>query len=290
MVAVRYRPYEAGPFRWRLGLRPLDLEDWLEAGTDADHQMATKRRVLADHHDTAFAVLDGVEAEGTEVLDEVVSHLRARAATGTTEGAPDVAVPDRSLHPLDAAGRLVQEDLLIMVKRHGQLVFGGGSVCFPNRWDLASKLGLTMAQVHAPVAGLNEQLADPIDRFFDRLVPDRSFWRLGWGLLDTDELYQAMDGTARLGPGAESVDHLHLSQVYLRVERETLRRLPVTGAVLFTIRTHVAPLDSITDEISELLRLADAVEAMPPEVLEYKQLSRLGAHVVARIRELSGST
>ena len=39
-----------------------------------------------------------------------------------------------------------------MVERDGRLVFGAGSVCFPNRWDLRSKLGLTLADVHAPVA------------------------------------------------------------------------------------------------------------------------------------------
>ena len=63
----------------------------------------------------------------------------------------------------------------------GTLVFGAGSVCFPNRWDLRSKLGLPLRDVHAPVDLLNEQLGETIDRFFDRLTPERSFWRLGWG-------------------------------------------------------------------------------------------------------------
>ena len=50
-----------------------------------------------------------------------------------------------SLHPLDVASRLVQEDLIVMIEhRRRRMVFGAGSVCFPNRWDLRSKLGRSL--------------------------------------------------------------------------------------------------------------------------------------------------
>ena len=101
-----------------------------------------------------------------------------------------------ALHPLDIAGRLVQEDLVVLVERAEGLVVGGGSVCFPNRWNLASKLGLCLVDVHAPVSRLNDQLGGSVDTFFDRLGSDRSFWRLGWSVLDTGDLYQPTDGTA----------------------------------------------------------------------------------------------
>ena len=116
-----------------------------------------------------------------------------------------------------------------------ELVFGAGSVCFPNRWDLRSKLGLPFRAVHQPVSLLNDQLGETIDRFFDRLTPERSFWRLGWGVLDSVDLYQPLDGTAAPRPATPTP-----ADLVVRVERETLRRLPRTGCVLFTIRTHLA--------------------------------------------------
>ncbi len=196
-------PAPAGPeaFRWRLGVRPLDLRDWIELGPDAEVAIASKGPLMERHADTVFAVLDEqVRDEATEVADALVAHLRDRW--------PDryggVSL-DSSLHPLDAAARLVPEDLVLLVERDGQLVFGGGSVCFPNRWDLASKIGLTMAGVHQPVDRLNEHLQAPIDSFFERLTPRRSFWRLGWGVLDTADWYTPLDGTAASpapGPGA----------------------------------------------------------------------------------------
>jgi hypothetical protein len=268
-VPIPYLPFMDGPaptdasaFRWRLGVRPLDLHDWIELGPDADDAIAAKSALTAEHPDTVFAVLDDVEPESIEVATALVEHLRHR----WPERYGDVVL-DPSLHPLDAAARLVPEDLVLLVERDGRLVFGGGSVCFPNRWDLRSKLGLSMAGVHAPVAQLNEQLEAPIDSFFDRLTPQRSFWRLGWGILDTPERYTPLDGTAAPRPADPAPD-----QFFLRVERETLRRFPTTNCVLFTIRTYVAPILAAADDRDVARRLADSLAALPDDVRGYKDL------------------
>lgn len=270
----RYQPYldvAPSPFRWRLGLRPLDLDEWLQLDDEYDTMIRRKREVMADHPATAFAALDDVIAESTEIRDAIVAHLESLDD-------PRVGAVEHQLHPLDAAARLVQEDLVFLVEREGRLVCGGGSVCFPNRWDLPSKIGRTMAEIHEPVARLNEHLEAPIDKFFDRLTPDRSFWRLGWGVLDTDELYQPTDGTAPNRPtDAPAAAH------HLRVERETLRRMPETGCVLFTIRTYLCPLDAVPGP-GDALALADAIDSMPTDVAAYKQLEGPGSAVSGWLR------
>lgn len=270
----RPAPADASSFRWRLGVRPLDLADWIELGPDSDAARAAKPHLMAAHPDTVFAVLDDIESESTEVAHALVDHLRRR----WPERYADVTL-DLDLHPLDAAARLVPEDLIVMVDRGGRLVFGGGSVCFPNRWDLRSKLGRTMASVHAPVALLNEQLEAPIDGFFDRLTPQRSFWRLGWGIVGTADWYTPVDGSASLQPDAPTVAQLHL-----RVERETLRRFPATNCVLFTIRTFVAPLEAVATDSVAAARLADAVATLPHDVRAYKDLATTADDVVHRLR------
>ena len=166
-----------------------------------------------------------------------------------------------------------------MVERDGHLVFGAGSVCFPNRWDLGSKIGLSLADVHAPVALLNEQLRGPIDRFFERLTPARSFWRLGWGVLDTADWYTPTDGSASRRPVDPVPDAL-----YLRVERETLRRFPETNAVLFTIRTYVTPIPSVARDAATARRLADALSGLPDPVQMYKDVGSFGPALIARLR------
>lgn len=272
-----YEPYleASGTFRWRLGLRPLDLEHWIEIDDRYDDEIAQKHQVMRRHPGTAFLVDDdaATTAACEEVRDLVVEHLRTRVGGRLAD-----VRPDGGLHPLDAAARLVQEDLVVMVERDGELVCTGGSVCFPNRWDLASKLGLPMRDIHEPVARLNTEIGDAIDRSLERLAVDRPFWRLGWGLIDTDELYQPVDGTAP--PGLEMPTP---EQFHLRVERETLRRLPATGAVLFTIRTHLTPLPLVAGDGSGEA-LAAALASMPDVVAEYKGLDRVAPAIVDWLR------
>jgi hypothetical protein len=272
----RYQPYldkPPAPFAWRLGLRPLDLAGWIEIDDRYDADVAAKARHSEQVPNTVLRWLPDVEAESQEVLEVVVEHLRALDPSRFGHLTSDPG----DLHPLDAAGRLVQEDLVVLVARDGRLVCGGGSVCFPNRWDLASKVGRSMSEIHSPVAQLNEQLGAPIDKALERLTPERSFWRLGYGLIETPELYLPVDGTA---PSAG--DDVPAERYHLRVERETLRRLPRTGCILFTIRTYIDPICDVAG--ADAAVLAAALEAMPDDVLDYKKLVEVAPAIVAYLR------
>jgi hypothetical protein len=287
-----------------LALRPLDLTDWIQIGDDYDHEMATKTVVLRDHHDTVVATIDGIEPEAAEILEHLCDHLCATRPDWFAREGNEIVNRRRgerwpvspgddgswALHPLDIAGRLVQEDLALLVNREAGLVFGGGTVCFPNRWDLSSKLGLTMAEVHAPVDRLNEQLQDPIDSFFGRLSVDKPFWRLGWGVLDTDDPYQPMDGTASVPPPIPAIgDPSTGDRLFLRVERETLRRFPRTDCVLFTIRTYIRPLSHLVERPQDAARLAEALSQLPDDVRDYKRTTELTAAAVHWLSEVSGN-
>ncbi|MEO1057083.1 MAG: DUF3445 domain-containing protein [Actinomycetota bacterium] len=275
-----YLPYRDGPglrspaeFRWRLGLRPLADGDWFEFGPGAAELIAAKPELMRTAGATVFATIDdGIIDESRELAALVEEHL----AQHHPERA---AAVDRMLHPLDAAARLVPEDLVLLVERDGRLVFGGGSVCFPNRWDLRSKLGLTMAEVHAPVPRLNDQLADPIDDALRRLDPARGFWRLGWTLIDTPDHFTPVDA------GDRPAERANPSDFYVRVERETLRRLPRTGAIVFTIRTYVTPIPAVAE--MGRAELAAAVAAWPGDVLAYKGLASVAEELVRYLEEAS---
>lgn len=295
-LAPDYQPYLGGPFRWRLALRPLDPEQWIELDYTYERDMQIKSRVRTSHPQTVFAALPDTETEAAEVLETLVDHVTTRFPDRFRRRADSLhnicmneevtivpAADGRwSEHPLSVCGRLVQEDLALLVPRGGELVFGGGSVCFPNRWDLGSKIGLSLAAVHEPVARLNEQLREPIDAFFERLAPDKPFWRLGWGVLDTDDPYQPLDGTGTAAPELPSVgDPTTGDRLHLRVERETIRRFPRTGAVLFTIRTYIRPLRHLAERPEDAARLAEALANLPEDVREYKRTSMLTAPAVA---------
>lgn len=54
--------------------------------------------------------------------------------------------------------------------------------------------------------------------------------------------------------------------IMLRTERHTLRRLPKTGAIMFTIRTYTTPVVKLAQEPGVPSRLASAVRSWPDVV------------------------
>ncbi|KAI0092520.1 hypothetical protein BDY19DRAFT_990236 [Irpex rosettiformis] len=69
---------------------------------------------------------------------------------------------------------------------------------------------------------------------------------------------------------ANSTSAVNPSLVRMRVERETLRRLPRTGAIIFAIRTYQTPLVDLASEPEIPGRLASAIRSWPEDVAVYK--------------------
>ena len=65
-----------------------------------------------------------------------------------------------------------------------------------------------------------------------------------------------------------------ISHHYFRSERQTLRRLPRSGGVVFTIRTYFHPITEICEESYVPGRLASAVRSWGDDVSRYKGKER----------------
>ncbi len=229
---MTYVPLDARGWRLAMGLRPLAPEKWLEVDERRDDELALKATLLATRRDEVVGLCDEALPASRDVLEEVVAFLAGYHPQVSRE-------VDKSEHPLVAASRIVQEDLCVMVRSDAWRLVGA-CVCFPSRWDLAEKVGTTLDEIHSPVPHYDTALAGPTRAVFDRLTPERSFWRLNWTLLDSADLFQP--ARARV-TGAAPMDQWHF-----RVERQTIRRLSRSGAVLFTIRTYVTPLRTMLDD------------------------------------------
>jgi dimethylamine monooxygenase subunit A len=250
-----YLPLDPRGFRLAMGLRPLELSRWLEIDEHRTDELSQKADLFRERRDAVLAVRDAGEAASQELLGEVVRWFE--------ENAPTIQLPiDDTEHPLLAASRLAQEDFCVLVKSDTWRL-EAAAVCFPSRWSLATKIGTTMDEIHGPVPLYDNELAQPTNSFFDRLKPDRSFWRLNWTLLDSPDLHQPT--STRRPPSGELADW------FFRVERQTLRQLPRTGAVIFTIRTYVssaADLVASHEDFGPLL--LQSLDTAPVAMQEYK--------------------
>lgn len=278
-------PFEAGPFRMAMGLVGCPEAAWFELDDRYPAEMAERRDLLATRHAEVFAACAGSEPARAEVLALLAAHLpRHHPAWFRREGERlhnaltgedwDLATP--GCDPLEVAGRLVQEDLCLLRPAPEGAVPGGAILeaavlCAPSRWRLAEKIGRPLLQVHAPVPFYAERLGAPVDRFLRHLKADRIALRRNWSVVDSPALFQpggkhrtARDPTIT---AANAADRLHL-----RTERQSFRRLPRSGTVLFGIRVHSHPLRRVAAVPGAAARLAGAVRALPEAMGAYKSL------------------
>lgn len=86
---------------------------------------------------------------------------------------------------------------------------------------------------------------------------------------------------------------LTLDQLYLRVERQYLQRLPKTRAIVFSIRTFITPISEVTKDREVALALRTQVASYSDEVAKYKNKTLwndvLTAHIDKVLQEKSTS-
>jgi dimethylamine monooxygenase subunit A len=285
-ISTTYAPFESGTFRLSMNIKPLAEAQWLEPEPDLATKLAAKRKLLETWRDEVFAAEVDSAAAAKELLDLMALHLPAHHPTlyrlsGTrldNLATGEVWELDRSMfHPLDIAGRLVPEDFCLLQERAGRLALTAASLCAPSRWRLAEKLGQPLSAIHGPVPGYGETLAAPVDRFLARLKPEHPVWRLNWGIADDPEPFQPEPGGAMPSIDAAAAGE----KLWLRVERQTLRRLSRSGAVVFTIRTYITRLDAAVTSPDQASALAAAIRDMAPAMQIYKQIAPVAAPLLA---------
>ena len=226
-------PMARGGGPLRIGLAKLDESEWLEPNPDL-----AKRVAAFDAHPESVQLTPEVEAPGEEL-----------AAMLGVEGG------------LEGAARSAWEDMCLLARRGDEDIYRliGAAVAFPTDWQPAKKMGLPLAAMHQPIDNYAEQLASPVDRFMAKLKPDAIYGRCNWFVAPTDALRWVGEPPERAF--AHVTPENAGETLYVRSERQTLRRLPETGAILFTIGVHVAPLGSLSP--GNIAFMAEALATIP---------------------------
>lgn len=281
-----YLPFEGGRFRLAMGLMPLALHEWIETDAAFAADLAAKRALFERRHDEAFAALPEADAPAAELLALLTRHL-PRHHGGLFRRSGDIlinlATGERwdwarpTLHPLELAGRLVQEDFCLLAATDGRYRLVGAALCAPSRWRLADKIGRPLEDIHAPVPGYEARLAHPVERFFAVLKIDKPVWRLNWTIIDHPASFQPV----RIAPTEPVTAATAGDALWLRVERQTLRRLPESGAVVFAIRTYITRLGAAIATAAIATELAALLRDAPAATLAYKHITPFAAALLA---------
>jgi dimethylamine monooxygenase subunit A len=286
-VAWSLFPVDGKPFRLTMGLRSVPESEWILDRPDWVEHVGAKHEVLAQHHDEVFAALPLAEAGSRELLDTLIAHLAkflphrvefVHDDAGAVVEVIDVGSGLRTVladfHPLDAAARLVPDDLTVQVRDEYEWLLVGASVAFPSRWVLSEKVGKGLDAVHDPVPGYDEALRPAMTGTFDKLRVDRIVERVNWTIPDDPALFQPVPPGRRHQAASSAAVDLTPDEIvaglYLRIERQTVRVLPESRAAIFTIGTFVDPLADLASDPEALRALAGTLPTVPEVNLAYK--------------------
>lgn len=270
MNPIRHAPYEDGPADFAIGLKPIPLEAWLEGG-EAD-PAARKDPLFETRREDVFAELPGSRAGQAEVL---------RLVEGVVGAAPRIpGLPD-----LQSAARLVPDDLCLMEDRDGDWRLTAISLSAGTFFTAREAIGLGLAELHGPVPDFSGRFLTRVRRVFHGLRPGLILERRNWTLAATGDLFVPDPAPHRAEiPGIAPKDAAW--KLFIRVERQTLRRLPETGGALFTIRVWRYPLADLRADPARLNAFARAWREAPAAFRAYKNLPLYDGLVEAFLRAM----
>lgn len=264
-MTLRHAPWEeSGEFR--IGLRPIPSEAWFE-GEEADPG-ARKDALFDAHPALVWAETEHSRPAQSEAMAMVSKALGRPIAQ---EGRP----------PLWAAGRAVADDLCLMERCDGVWRLTALSLCAGSFFTASDVIGRSLSELHRPVTGFENRLLARVTRVFDNLRDDLVLERRNWSVVSDPDLFAPDPGPMRAAISA--IDPAAAAEVvHVRVERQTLRRLPVSGGVVFTIRVWISPLSQIASEPGRLARFSEAWRTAHPDFRAYKKLD-LYDHLIGRV-------
>ena len=252
MTAPKVFPETPGNFG--IGLKPIPLDAWFEGG-EADPAVR-KDALRAAHTRLVWGELEGSREGQTEVAELVA------AATGRALAAGHP--------PLYAAARAVADDLCLMQPIEGAWTLTAISLSSGTYFTAEEALGKTMAGLHGPVPGYNAGLLPRVSRIFDNLPADAILERRNWTVANTAATFLPDAAVARADLPQVTVGSA-AERLFVRSERQTIRRLPRTGGVIFTIRIWNRSLGEIAADPADFERFTGAWRAASADFAAYKR-------------------
>ncbi|KAK9477141.1 hypothetical protein V1514DRAFT_134742 [Lipomyces japonicus] len=283
-----YRPFKHN-YHVTMGIRNLQWDDWIELDNEWPIYHKRKLERLEERGDELLKT--GAEAfdAAIELLEEFRQYLPARyptlfkktdvginnLETGESFDIKELTITG-PLDPMEIVAKLLQDDLAIMMPGDdGQYYLRAGCVLLAGFWRLKDKFGMPLSEIHTSgdVPQFKEKLQVSMERFFTRMRVDKPVVRNNY-FIQTDE---DLGWSAAIGPEDSNeigwdaaTQATDVSRLHFRSERQSLRRLPKSGAIVFTIRTYFVPIIKIAKEPYVPGRLANGVRAWAEDVAVYK--------------------
>ena len=259
-----YQPYRWASVDFTLGLAPVRNSEWIQFSLRHADNMREKRSRMSAQRDRYYRTLPESLPAQRELRERVVTHLvtdhadrYARAGSKLTSCCESLAwhLDDPDVEPLRQLSEIVEEDFMLLQELDGVMRITASANAYSSSGRLVSAVGQTVHWAHIPVPMLSEKLGGRIDRVLSSVHEDTPCERFNWQVTpmatlffpddphraNANAMHAVLDALGR-EPGSAG------ELLFIRVERQTLSRLPDSRAVAFSLHTYSDPLSVLAAE------------------------------------------
>lgn len=326
------RPYR--PFRWAyhqtMSLTRLEKDWWLEMESNFVESIRERKELFDKYGTMMLNYLPGSELACKELMEMVLQFQCARYPQYFSlshseqrghvfhNGILKNETVIRDMHPLHVLLENVPEDFAVMLRNpeDGHYYLRAGVLCSSLGWNLSTKLGMQLKEIHQPIPDYKEKMEFSMDRYaffpfpfsmakphavnfskvstslralkltvssrtsrklplianlachirtfsssheimlltftfysyFAKLPPARPIQRGSWGLEIDKPLFMPPGDPHEAYRGYQmDPAELPLSRIHLRVDWQTLRRLPLSGSIIFNFKALFTPVEDFRE-------------------------------------------
>jgi len=178
--------------------------------------------------------------------------------------------------PMEYITRQAQGDFCIVDQRDGNLWMDAGIVTTQADWSLDFDIGMNFMEWHGPVPLAHEVgVFDRALKFLLNLQQGKPVRRLNWTMTINPRLDTSPENYPKWGPDRATVTPQNVGEkAHLRVELQSLWRLPRSNAILFVIRCYLISMGELVTVPKWARRLPRVLRTLPAEIADYKGLTR----------------
>jgi len=265
-------PFLSNPDVLHMGLNEVREESWLEI-KPLKNSFRNKIKLLENFsHEILFENYE-FQSANMNFFEALKSYLSTYYSDEYTfnKKSIDIYLDDFSSQinsskktDLELMSSLIPEDILILVPESENYVLRSAAVFSPSNWDLKSKINKPLDIIHEPVPGYEKTLSTKVNSFLNRLPASRIFERFNWSIYPSKKLF--------FHPRYPEFTS-ETNELFLRVERQTFRKLNDSSAIMFTIGVHNYPLMEVLKIKRAPESLMTAIKLMPESIKIYKGLN-----------------
>ena len=274
MSVAKYYPFNGERGRLRLGLRPIDFENWIQYEDDFVDRVCGKKNLIRN---LGKRVLDSTPSSipaQQELLQLLLDYLhKYRSKLFDIQGQRVISLQENRTYsvgdydkcPIELISYLVADDFCILESDGDDYKLVAASVCAPTWWSLAEKMGKPLASIHQPIANLEEKIGHMIRHFLQNLKVEDCYQRSNWFLFTRPDLC-VFKNSFDMYKDMISVNSENIEKcLYLRSERQSFIKLKETGNIVFGIKVYVAPISIVKQHAAIAEDLDSALNTMTGE-------------------------